>query len=263
MTYLEQYNLKNKTAYVCGGVGLIGAEVTRALAEARAKVVILDVDQEKGTALARELRGQGLNVSFEPFDVTNIKSLEKSFNRLMNAYKGIDIWVNMAYPRTKDWAAPIEDVTIENIQTNVDWQLNSCLLISKMVALEMKKKKTPGSIINSGSIYGVQANDFTVYEGTGMSSPYAYSAIKAGVINLTRYLASYFGADRIRANCICPGGVFNKQNKRFVKNYEHKVPLKRLGTPQEIASSVLFLASDASAYITGTALMVDGGWSAV
>src|SRR3990167_1820579 len=138
--------------------------------------------------------------------------------------------------------------------------LNAYSWISRKVCLIMKKQKS-GSLINFGSIYGVVGNDFTVYEGTPMGSAMAYSAIKGGITNLGRYLASYFGEYNVRVNTICPGGIFDNQNKIFVKNYSKKTPLKRMGNPSEIATAVLFLASDASSYITGTTLMVDGGWT--
>ena len=125
------------------------------------------------------------------------------------------------------------------------------------------KEQQSGSIINLGSIYGVLGSDFTIYDGTKMTMPMAYSAIKGGIVNLTRYLASYFGKHNVRVNNICPGGIFDSQEPIFVRNYEHRVPLKRMGRPEEIASAVLFLASDAASYITGATIMVDGGWTAI
>ena len=127
----------------------------------------------------------------------------------------------------------------------------------------MRKEKVKGSIVNFGSIYGIQANDFSIYRGTPMKSPMTYAAIKAGIINGSRYLASYYGKSHIRVNSICPGGVFDHQDRRFVKNYERKVPLGRMANSVDMACAVLFLASEASAYITGTTLMVDGGWTIV
>ena len=126
----------------------------------------------------------------------------------------------------------------------------------------MKIQKS-GSIINITSIYGVVAADFTVYEGTGGTSPAAYSAIKGGLINFTRYLASYFGKYNIRVNCVSPGGIFDKQNSVFVKNYQNKVPMKRMGNPEDIAPSVTFLLSEDSKYITGQNLIIDGGWTSI
>ncbi|MCK5180326.1 MAG: SDR family oxidoreductase, partial [Candidatus Omnitrophica bacterium] len=132
----------------------------------------------------------------------------------------------------------------------------------RVVAMIMKPQGS-GSIINMGSIYGVVGNDFTVYEDTEMMGSMPYSAIKGGIVNLTRFMASYFGKNNIRINNICPGGIFNQENSKFVEKYSHKTPLKRMGKPDEVASAVLFLASEAASYITGATIMVDGGWSAI
>jgi NAD(P)-dependent dehydrogenase (short-subunit alcohol dehydrogenase family) len=125
------------------------------------------------------------------------------------------------------------------------------------------KAQQSGAIVNIGSTYGVVSPDFTVYDGTEMTSPAAYTAIKGGVINFTRYLAAYFGKHGIRANCVSPGGIFDNQNPVFVKNYEHKVPLHRMGKPSDIAGPVAFLLSDDAAYVTGHNLMADGGWTCI
>ena len=125
------------------------------------------------------------------------------------------------------------------------------------------KKQQSGSIVNIASIYGVVCNDFTVYEGTNLNAATAYSAIKGGIINLSRYLASYFGKDNIRINCVSPGGIFDNQDPIFVKNYEYKVPMKRMGQPNDISPVVSFLLSNEAGYITGQNLIVDGGWTAI
>jgi NAD(P)-dependent dehydrogenase (short-subunit alcohol dehydrogenase family) len=120
-----------------------------------------------------------------------------------------------------------------------------------------------GSIINMTSIYGVVGNDFTIYEGTEIKTAAPYAAIKGGLINLTRYLASAYGKNNIRFNCVSPGGIFDNQNPKFVKAYENKVPLKRMGNPNDIAPVVSFLLSDDSKYITGQNIIVDGGWTCI
>jgi NAD(P)-dependent dehydrogenase (short-subunit alcohol dehydrogenase family) len=120
-----------------------------------------------------------------------------------------------------------------------------------------------GSIVNIASIYGVVGADFSIYEGTSMTMPAAYSAIKAALINLTRYVSSYYGPQQVRVNAVSPGGIFDNQTETFVNNYCKKVPLRRLGTPEEIAPSVAFLLSDDSKYITGHNIIVDGGWTAI
>ena len=120
--------------------------------------------------------------------------------------------------------------------------------------------KTKGSIVNMTSIYGVVGNDFSVYENTGIGTAAPYSAIKGGIINFTRYLASYYGKQGVRVNCVSPGGIFNNQDPIFVANYEKKVPMGRMGYPDDIAPSVSFLLSEDARYITGHNLIVDGGW---
>ena len=261
ISYLEKFSLKGKTAFITGGVGLIGAEISKALASAHAKTIIIDIDENSGMKLSEKLINMGYNAFFENIDITDLNNIDRNIDQLFEKYNGIDIWINSAYPRTEDWGNKVEDLCLDSWRENVDMHMNSYSWISRKVCLLMKGKG--GSLINIGSTYGVLGNDFTVYEDTDMTSPMAYSAIKGGIINLTRYLASYFGGYNIRVNSLCPGGVYNNQNSTFVKAYSKKTPLKRMGNPEELASAALFLASDAASYISGATIMVDGGWSAI
>lgn len=261
--YTKKFLLTEKIAFVTGGAGLIGAEISKALASAKAKTIILDIEENKGSELADELCRHGGMASFEYFDITDLEQSDKTLDKLCDKYGSIDVWVNSAYPRTQDWTDKIEVITLESWRKNVDMHLNGYSWISRKVALTMRDKRIRGSIINMSSIYGIAGPDFTVYDGTEMSSPMAYSAIKGGITNLTRFLASNFGKDNIRLNTICPGGIFDNQNPLFVENYSRKTPLKRMAKPEEIASVVLFLASEAASYITGATIAVDGGWTAV
>jgi NAD(P)-dependent dehydrogenase (short-subunit alcohol dehydrogenase family) len=181
---------------------------------------------------------------------------------VVEQHRRIDGLVNNAYPRTDDWGSSFEDMSIESLQKNVNWQLNSYLNFCREVIPAMKSEKE-GSIINMASIYGVVGNDFTIYEGTGMEPPVAYSAIKGGLINATRFLASKYGKEGLRFNCVSPGGIFDHQPESFVKAYEKKVPMKRMGNPDDIAPVVSFLLSEEAKYITGQNLIVDGGWTAI
>ena len=156
----------------------------------------------------------------------------------------------------------LEDVKPESLRKNIDWQLNSHIILSQIV-MEIMKKHGSGSVVNIASTYGVVGNDFTVYEGTQMKSPAAYSAIKGWIINFTRYLASYYGKHNVRVNCVSPGGIFDHQPEPFISAYEKKVPMKRMGKPDDIAPAVSFLLSDEAKYITGHNLIVDGGWTAI
>lgn len=263
MNYLKKFSLQNKIAYVAGGAGLIGSEVSKALASAGASTIILDNDRKRGESLASEIQLAGHEARYERFDITHLEGLEQKLSEIARARGPADIWVNASYPRTQDWLTGMEKMRVKSLRANVDMHLNSSIWTSRIVALQMKKFKRPGSIINFGSIYGVQGNDFSIYSGTSLNSPMTYAAIKGGIINATRYLAAYFGKHHIRVNNVCPGGVLDHQPKRFIKNYEKKVPLQRMAKPEEIAAVVVFLASEASSYITGSTLMVDGGWTIV
>ena len=220
MSHLGKFSLKDKVIVICGGTGLIGEAVVRHIAGCRAMTIILDIDRTKGKTLAQDIVNGGGQAKYEYFDVTEVSTYPKKLEDLRKIYGSLDGWVNLAYPRTKDWIKPLEQLTWDSLNKNTQMQLNTCAWLSLKVALLMKKNKIQGSIINFGSTYGIKANDFTIYEGTSLSSPMAYSMIKAGVIGVSRYLASYFGKNKIRVNSISPGGVFNHQAPKFVKNYD-------------------------------------------
>lgn len=260
--YLNLFSLKNKTAFINGGAGLIGKEIVKAFADAGAKVVLLDINRQRALEIKNQLAKEGKEINFEQFDITNLKSLDRTIESLYKKYGRIDVWVNTAFPRTADWGKKIEDFPLESFEANVSMHLNSYSWISRKVCMIMKQQKG-GSLINFGSIYGTSGPNFNIYDATKMTSAFAYSAIKGGITNLSRYLASYFGPAGVRVNTICPGGIFDNQDKTFVKNYSKQTPLKRMGKPEDIAPTILFLASDASSYVTGATIMVDGGWSAI
>jgi len=242
--------LKDKVIIVSGGNGLLGKEM------------IYDITKKGGIAICADISLKtDLSLNKLNFDVTSVESIVNAY-QLVNSYHGkIDGLVNNAYPRTKDWGNKFEDIKLESWKKNVDMQMNSVFIcIQKIIPYLLLTK---GNIVNIGSIYGVVGNDFTVYENTELTSAAAYSAIKGGLINFTRYLASYYGADAININLVSPGGIFDNQDPIFVKQYNYKVPMKRMGTPKDIAPPVSFLLSNEAQYITGQNLIVDGGWTCV
>lgn len=243
--------LKGKVIVVTGGSGLIGKEI------------ISDIEKEGGIALNLDINLK-TDIDLRNFkcDVTSLNSIEDNIKIIYNNYKKIDGWVNNAYPRTEDWGNKFEDINVESWKKNIDLQLNSVFKCCQTVLKTMSKQQN-GCIVNISSIYGSLAPDFSIYDGTEMTMPAAYSVIKSGVNNFTRYLASYYGPKKIRVNSISPGGVFDNQNKTFVANYIKKVPLGKMATPKDIAPSVSFLLSDEAKYITGHNLVIDGGWSII
>lgn len=260
-TWPDKFLLKDKTAVVAGGAGLIGKEIVRALAEAKASVVIADIDSVEGERFVERLSEDELEVIFIELDITDEGSIDKLISSAEERFDSVNIWINCAYPRTKDWGARFEDISFESLKRNVEMHLNGYFICSQKIAEHMKEKEG-GVIINFGSIYGVLGPRFNIYEGTDMTMPAAYSAIKGGIVNFTRYLATYYANDDIRVNAVCPGGVYDGQEEAFVKRYSENTPMGRMAEPEEIAGPVLFICSDAASYITGEVLMVDGGWSA-
>ena len=244
-------NLKNKIIIITGGSGLLGKEIIKRLLDNEATVINFDINSSSC-----------INSEFVNCNITDEYSIKKSISSVIKKYGRIDGLVNNAYPRTNDWGVKYEDIKFDSWKKNIDFQLNSYFFMSQQVSRYMVQKKS-GSIINIASIYGSVGPDFTIYENTEMTLPAAYSAIKGGIINFTRYLASYFGKHNINVNCISPGGIYDNQNSAFVENYNKKVPMKRMGTPKDIAPSVIFLLSDQAKYITGQNLIIDGGWTAI
>ena len=269
--YPKKFCLDKKTAFVVGGVGLIGWEVSTAFALAGADTITLDMDQEKGEVLVNELLGTGLKASFRIFDCADMKNLESSFSDVQEEFGAPDVFINCSYPRTDDWGkSSFWEVTLKSFRENIDIHMNSYAWLARLAAESMIKNENGGSIIQLGSIYGILGQDLTVYEGTEMHENMTYAAIKGGITSLTRQMASYYGQFNIRVNTLVPGGLSghvagksDTQNPLFVKQYSNKTPLKRLGRAEEIASTALFLASDAASYMTGATIMVDGGWSIV
>jgi NAD(P)-dependent dehydrogenase (short-subunit alcohol dehydrogenase family) len=250
------FSCKGKVALVTGGCGLIGRELVRGLADFGALVCVADTDEAGAIKYF-----DNPAIIFNRMDITSQDSVKACITKVKGDHGRIDILVNTAFPRTNDWSFKVESVAFESWKRNVNDHLVGYFICCQAVADEMKKQES-GSIINFASTYGVVAPDFSIYEDTPMTSAVAYSAIKGGLITFTKYLASYYAKYKIRANSVSPGGVFDNQHPKFVEKYSKRTPLGRMARPQEMVGAVVFLASDASSYVTGHNLIVDGGWTA-
>lgn len=242
--------LSGKNIIVTGGSGLIGKAILKDLLEKKAKVLNFDIN---GSNIA--------GVKEVYCDITKPGSIDLALSKIIEL-ETIDGLVNNAYPRTADWGLSFQEISYLSWQQNIDMQLNSIFYMTQKILQKMEAQNS-GSIVNMASIYGVVGNDFTIYEQTDMNPPAAYPAIKGGIISFTRYLASLYGKYNVRINCISPGGIFDHQPKEFVQKYSEKVPLGRMGIPEDIAAPTSFLLSDDAKYITGQNLVVDGGWTII
>ncbi|MDP2038605.1 MAG: SDR family oxidoreductase [Ignavibacteria bacterium] len=266
---MELFSLKNKTAIITGALGLIGKEHCKALSEAGANVVVADIDEVKCKEFAKELQTESLGIAL---DVTNPDSIKNLRDSVLAKFGHIDILVNNAAindmfedPKSATEQSKFENYPLELWQKSIDVNLTGVFLCSQILGAEMAKQKS-GSIINIASTYGITAPDQSLYlkeDGTqAFYKPPAYSATKGAVIMFTKYLASYWGKVGVRVNTLSPGGVENSQDEFFVEKYSSKTPLGRMAKPTDYKGELIFLASDASSYMTGANLIVDGGWTA-
>jgi len=257
MSILDRFSLDDRVALVTGGAGLYGKFIVEALVEAGATVYIASRNLVNCEALASELSGRGYRAVAARLDLADGESVEALYRRILEEQGKIDVLVNNAVLRPM---RRYED-PVEAFRTSMEVNAVGVFHITRIFAEAMKERRR-GSIINISSIQGMVGPDFTLYEGTEMGAPPDYFFHKAGLINLTRYFASKLGPYGIRANCISPGGMFNYQDPKFAKRYNERTFLGRMAEGEDIKGVVVFLASDASAYITGANIPVDGGYTA-
>lgn len=269
MNMNDLFSLKGKVALVTGGVGLLGREHGKALSEAGAHVVVCDMDQTACESVAKELPGEHLGLRL---NVNDKSSVETALSTVRKRFDGIDILINNAAVNDK-FESPIaaaEQSKLENYpealwRQMIDVNVTGVFLCSQVIGSDMARRGK-GSIINIASTYGMVGPDQSIYQRPDGSQPFyksaAYITSKGAVISMTRFLATYWGRQGVRVNSLSPGGVENCQDEYFVKNYSAKTPLGRMANPSDYKGAVLFLASEASSYMTGSNLVVDGGWTA-
>ena len=266
-----KFSLKGRTAIITGGPGLLGREFCRTLAQAGAQVVIADLNVAAAQACAKELKNEGLAVFPVGVDVTDPESVQSMVQTTLSVYPRLDILVNSAAldPKFDDsqpskHSGKFEDYPLAAWKQALDVNLTGMFLCCQAAVRQMLVQKN-GSIINICSTYGLVGPDQRIYQLPGKAMQYKpafYSVTKAGVLGLTRYLAAYFAGQNIRVNALTPGGVYNNHEEAFVQNYSARTVLGRMANRDEMNGALLFLASEASSYMTGANLIVDGGWTA-
>lgn len=258
-------NLDGKVALVTGGAGILGAEFCKGLAKAGATVAVVDLDAEKVRAVSSEL-GNG-SAGFV-CDVSDADSVQTMVSDVVQEFGRIDILHNNAATKTGDleqFFEPFESYSLDTWKEVMSVNLDGMFLMAQAVGRQMLLQGG-GVIIQTSSIYGLVGPDERIYEGSeymgvGINTPAVYSASKAGVVGLTRWLATHWAKENIRVNCLVPGGVSSGQNSTFSELYSSRVPMGRMAESEEMVSALLYLASDASSYVTGQVLAVDGGWT--
>ena len=263
MTRLKNlFSLQGKTALVAGGAGLLGGEIADALAEQGANLVIASRDIRKCKKKCEQLLLDFPNIKVKALsiDLTKPSTIEKCVSDSENAFGNLDILVTCAWSGKKNSWETIND---DDWNHDIEVCLNGVYRLIK--ASTNALKKTEGVILNIGSMYGLVAPDYSLYEGVPQSNPPSYGAAKAGIIQLTRYLGSFLAPHKIRVNCISPGPFpFQEvldEFPEFKKRLTEKNPMKRLGIAHEIKGTAALLCSDASSYMTGQNISIDGGWT--
>lgn len=269
MTNNSRFSLQGKTIIVTGGAGFLGRNFCHGLAEFGANVVVADLDLAQCQKVAKELEEKcKVNSLGVCCNVCDSNSVNKMVEQVSLTMKTIDVLVNNAAYRgksSKDLCALFEEYSLEEWKKMLDVNINGTFLCSQAVGKVMLKQKHGGSIIQISSIYGFLGTDHRIYEnsnldGARFNNPASYSTSKGAIIALTKYLATYW-TDKIRVNILSPGGVKKDQPDSFINDYSKRVPMKRMAQPDELIGALVYLASDASNYVTGQNIIVDGGFS--
>ena len=268
ISYRKLFDLHGKTAIVTGGGGILGRRFCAGLAEFGANVAVVDIDAKAAKDVAGGLIEQfGVKSIGICCDITKPDSVKEMVKQVVSSLGNIHILHNNAAGKSDDldaFFAPFEAYSLKQWREIMSVNIDGMFLVAQAVGKYMVEHGEGGSIIQTSSIYGVVAPDQRIYEGSFylgriINTPAVYSTSKAAVIGLTKYLAAYWAYKGIRVNTLTPGGVESGQNETFKQRYSERIPLGRMAKPDEMVSALIYLASDASSYVTGQNIIVDGG----
>lgn len=274
MAVIDKYFIENRTVLITGGAGLLGQKHAEAVIEGKGIAILLDISKEGIERAKDSLKGKyGSNCKMEGFvaDITNRSQLENIRDNLLEKYGHIDVLINNAAnnPKVEGNAANMKAIQFENFPLQM-WEddiavgLTGSLLCAQIFGAAMAGQGK-GVILNISSDLGIIAPDQRIYRKEGLAEdeqmvkPVTYSVIKHGLIGLTRYLATYYAEKGVRANALCPAGVYNGQNDNFLQKLTNLIPMGRMADVEEYKGTILYLISDASSYMTGSTVIVDGG----
>ena len=267
------FNLKNKIIVITGGSGFLGSEFSSTLSDVGAIPIILDKNKASLELLKKKFIKKKQRGFFFLVDLNNETKVNVVINSIIQKYRKIDCLINAAGLTGEDmlktdsnFFEKFENYDFKLWQKSLNGNLSSTFILTKSVAKHMLKRKK-GSIINIASDVGIISPDHRIYEankkinykGVNFNTPLSYSVAKSGIISMTRYLATYWAKKGIRVNCVSPAGVYKKHNKKFVKQLSERIPLGRMAKPEELNGAIIYLCSNASSYVTGHNLVVDGG----
>ena len=250
--------LNNKTIIICGAAGIIGSEIAKVLSKNKAKLILVDKNKKKLEILRKKFqleRKQVINLNLT--SQSNIKKLIK-YSKFK--FGKIDAAINCFYPKSSMWGKSFIDVKEKFLFQDLNNQLGATIFFSTEFTKFFSNQKK-GNLILFSSIQGFRAPKFEHYEGTPMISPIEYSAVKSGIIAITRWLAKHYRQQNIRVNCISPGGIMDQQPESFLKRYQTSCNSKGMLDPEDICGALIFLLSEQSQFVTGQNLIIDDGWS--
>ena len=251
-------SIKDKVVLVSGAAGRIGAATSHAVVDGGGLAILVDWNADK---LEELIKCKKTSRSFGIVaDLTDVGSIEQAIEKAVERFGKVDVAVHAAYPKSLGWGASFEDLAPNNLSEDLYGQLGGAILFSQKI-LGQFCKQGHGNLIHVSSIQGVAAPKFHHYQGTSMASPIEYTAIKAGVIAITRYLAKYYKDQNIRVNCISPGGILDGQPDLFLEKYRQDCNSKGMLEPSDLMGALMFLISDHSKYLSGQNIIIDDGWS--
>lgn len=266
MDVATSFRLDGKVALVTGGAGILGRRFCEGLVQAGARVAVVDLDGPATRAIAAPWGDRAAGFAC---DVADPVSAAACVDSVLARFGAIDVLHNNAATKSADvraFFAPFEEYRLDVWREVMSVNIDGMFLMAQAVGRHMRERGR-GVVIQTASIYGLVGPDSRIYEGSDymggpINTPAVYAASKAAVIGLTRWLATYWAATGIRVNCLVPGGVSSGQNSTFSQHYADRVPLGRMAHEDEMVPALIYLASDASSYVTGQVLAVDGGWTA-